>query len=601
MFLRFAASGPAVDLPPPSKKTTLLGRTDLPEPSPASKTKMKSLQEPTKKGLADFEKNMASHESSLKKGLSELDKATVEFQELAGAEAEMKRRLNAKLERKAKALEAAAKRGCRKAKENAEHDENNKSSDSEEANQREGEEGEACHEDANDDAKSNEAEDIDDINDLANFLVDMSPKDLTSNGGFYIYVNEGQGIAEPTNATKAGEKTQPANQDTDANAAQEGTIGGNDVNDQVKPPIVETPEVPPATQELINATEASEKTQPPGTDADAAQESNTGGSGGNNQVQPPIPEPETPEAHESHEELRKTNADAAKKNNIGAHGNNDQETQPPIHQPTQEETEKSTLNEEKHFASSSDGAKGGKDQETQPPNERTQETQGDKENINSNAAKEGSDNNDQKTQPQPPTTSETHDKKETADVRVDDQDDQAWREQDYYSMLNIPQTVQDVKKAYKKVSLVAHPDKGGSNQRFQRLQLAFETLADDAKRSLYDASLQAAQSTSQELDDFFAGLGNPTRNPKTPKAKAKTKAKAKAKAKAKCKASPKKKSGTKKGTAEPQTPEDERVKYYQTNQVEVDEFFDKHAGANKRNKNTVKDSGAAKRARKPRS
>lgn len=116
-----------------------------------------------------------------------------------------------------------------------------------------------------------------------------------------------------------------------------------------------------------------------------------------------------------------------------------------------------------------------------------------------------------------------------------------------------------MKKAYKKVSLVAHPDKGGSNQRFQRLQLAFETLADDAKRSLYDASLQAAQSTSQELDDFFAGLGNPTRNPKTPKAKAKTKAKAKAKAKAKCKASPKKKSGTKKGTAEPQTPEDERV------------------------------------------
>ena len=44
------------------------------------------------------------------------------------------------------------------------------------------------------DAKKLKAEDIDDINDLANFLVDMSPKDLTSNGGFYIYVNEGQGI-----------------------------------------------------------------------------------------------------------------------------------------------------------------------------------------------------------------------------------------------------------------------------------------------------------------------------------------------------------------------------------------------------------------------
>lgn len=47
------------------------------------------------------------------------------------------------------------------------------------------------------DAKKLKAEDIDDINDLANFLVDMSPKDLTSNGGFYIYVNEGQGIAVP--------------------------------------------------------------------------------------------------------------------------------------------------------------------------------------------------------------------------------------------------------------------------------------------------------------------------------------------------------------------------------------------------------------------
>lgn len=51
MFLQFAASGPEVNLSPPSKKTTLLGKhaDELPPPSPGSKSKKQALLDPNKK------------------------------------------------------------------------------------------------------------------------------------------------------------------------------------------------------------------------------------------------------------------------------------------------------------------------------------------------------------------------------------------------------------------------------------------------------------------------------------------------------------------------------------------------------------------------
>lgn len=114
MMLKFAASAPPVHLSP-SKKDTILGQCDhLPSPSPISKSKRVALKDPSKKNLKEFEKNLTSHESAVKKGLQDLDKATTQFREVFEARVEMERRLQERLKRKQKQHDDAAERGRRR-------------------------------------------------------------------------------------------------------------------------------------------------------------------------------------------------------------------------------------------------------------------------------------------------------------------------------------------------------------------------------------------------------------------------------------------------------------------------------------------------------
>lgn len=46
----------------------------------------------------------------------------------------------------------------------------------------------------------------------------------------------------------------------------------------------------------------------------------------------------------------------------------------------------------------------------------------------------------------------------------------------------------DIKKAYRKMSLVHHPDKGGDPEEFKKIQQAYEVLSDDSRRAHYDAT-----------------------------------------------------------------------------------------------------------------
>ncbi len=59
---------------------------------------------------------------------------------------------------------------------------------------------------------------------------------------------------------------------------------------------------------------------------------------------------------------------------------------------------------------------------------------------------------------------------------------------DYYEILEIDRnaTEQDIKKAYKKLSKIHHPDVGGNEESFKEISEVYNTLSDKAKRQNYD-------------------------------------------------------------------------------------------------------------------
>jgi DnaJ family protein A protein 2 len=61
---------------------------------------------------------------------------------------------------------------------------------------------------------------------------------------------------------------------------------------------------------------------------------------------------------------------------------------------------------------------------------------------------------------------------------------------DLYQLLQIPRTasLDDIKRAWKRAALKEHPDKGGSNERFQQIQQAYSVLSDPESRKRYDST-----------------------------------------------------------------------------------------------------------------
>lgn len=59
---------------------------------------------------------------------------------------------------------------------------------------------------------------------------------------------------------------------------------------------------------------------------------------------------------------------------------------------------------------------------------------------------------------------------------------------DYYSILGIDRSAStdDIKKAYRKLAMKHHPDRGGDPDRFKQISEAYETLNDPQKKAQYD-------------------------------------------------------------------------------------------------------------------
>jgi DnaJ family protein C protein 7 len=90
---------------------------------------------------------------------------------------------------------------------------------------------------------------------------------------------------------------------------------------------------------------------------------------------------------------------------------------------------------------------------------------------------------------------------------------------DYYKILGVSKdcTEAEIKKAYRKESLIHHPDKGGDEEKFKLVAEAFSVLSDPQRRQRYDLGEEDSEygggsggmggMNPQDFADLFAQFG----------------------------------------------------------------------------------------------
>lgn len=82
---------------------------------------------------------------------------------------------------------------------------------------------------------------------------------------------------------------------------------------------------------------------------------------------------------------------------------------------------------------------------------------------------------------------------------------------DYYKILGVPTTASqdDIKRAFRKLASLHHPDKGGNKETFQEIQEAYNALGDPEKRASYDNPHPRfhGQPNINEMFDIFRSMG----------------------------------------------------------------------------------------------
>ena len=85
---------------------------------------------------------------------------------------------------------------------------------------------------------------------------------------------------------------------------------------------------------------------------------------------------------------------------------------------------------------------------------------------------------------------------------------------DYYSILGVSKNAseQDIRKAYKKQSMKHHPDRGGDEEQFKKINEAYQTLSNPRKRAEYDNPQPQFNFNSNHFhsgnpfEDMFGGM-----------------------------------------------------------------------------------------------
>jgi len=80
---------------------------------------------------------------------------------------------------------------------------------------------------------------------------------------------------------------------------------------------------------------------------------------------------------------------------------------------------------------------------------------------------------------------------------------------DYYEILGVGKnaSADEIKKAFRRLAVKHHPDRGGNETDFKEVNEAYEVLKDDSKRKRYDQFGHAGIGSSAAGGDPFAGFG----------------------------------------------------------------------------------------------
>ena len=76
--------------------------------------------------------------------------------------------------------------------------------------------------------------------------------------------------------------------------------------------------------------------------------------------------------------------------------------------------------------------------------------------------------------------------------------------ENYYKILNVAEnaTQDEIKKSFRKLAKENHPDKGGDENTFKKINEAYETLSDENKRNQYDNRNNNSNENSRNQDQL---------------------------------------------------------------------------------------------------